>query len=70
MHFSNFNNQSGAEVTYRVYKLGTTSNWGGNYSTAQLQPWFNELYQMSITGKISEDEYREAESEWLRQLTD
>ncbi len=70
MHFSNFNRERGAEIAYRIYKLGTTSNWGESYSAEQLQPWFYELYELSIAGKISDDEYREAESEWLRQLMD
>jgi hypothetical protein len=70
IHFSNFNHQRGAEITYRLYKLGTTSNWGETYAAEQLQPWFNELYELSISGKLSDDEYREAESEWLRQLAD
>ncbi len=69
IHFTNYNHQQGAEINYRLYRLGVTSSWGESYWTTQLQPWLNRLYEMYISGKISQEEYTEAENEWLRQLT-
>lgn len=71
LYFSNFNRQQGAQITYRVYRLGTTPSWGTtNYFATKLWPWMNRLAQMLISGEISLEEYRKAESEWLRQLMD
>jgi len=70
LSFSNFNRQKGSEITYRVYNVGIAPDWGDIHYSTTLNPWFNELDQLLISGKISQEEYREAESEWLRQLMD
>jgi hypothetical protein len=66
--FTNFNSQKGADIQYRVYKLGVTLSWGDTYANAILAPWLRELRSLQTSGTISKDEYDSAISQWLEQL--
>jgi len=66
--FTNFNSQKGANIQYRVYKLGATPAWGNTYANTMLAPWLNELKRLRASGIISEDEYNKAIGQWLEQF--
>lgn len=68
LEFTNFNPHQKFEIAYRVYKLATTPDWGKDFEKTKLQPWLNELYSMNVSGKISDEEYDEAENQWLEQF--
>lgn len=68
LHFTNYSSQEGCEITYRVYKGGITPDWGDVYRETNLQPWLKDLYYLLVSGKITQEEYDEAESQWLEQF--
>lgn len=65
--FTNFNKQRGCNIGYRVYLAGSTPGWG-KFAADKLSPWLTGLYTMCILGKISQEEYYEAEAEWIEQF--
>jgi hypothetical protein len=66
--FMNFSTQKSCQIIYRIYKDGTTPDWGHSYEDEKLQPWLDKLYQLHTSGKISQAQYDEAESQWLEQF--
>jgi hypothetical protein len=66
--FYNFNRQKKADITCLVYKLGITLGWGESFWDTKMQPWLNDLYYMLVAGKISQEEYDQAEAKWLEQF--
>ena len=68
IYFCNYSSQKGCEVTYNIYKGSTTPGWGETYEETKLQPWLNELYHLHVSGKITEEEYNEAQRQWLKQF--
>ncbi len=65
---TNFSGETGCQITYQVYKRGSTPGWGEGYKETKLDPWLHKLGSMWFSGEISKEEYDIAESKWLEQF--
>jgi len=64
IRFINSNATEEADISYEVYKLNTTPNWGYTYYDDILAPWMMQ----QLGGAYSESEWEQLYEEWYEQF--